>query len=354
MASAINFSEFTRETQDILDLKKLIYEQLMVEAPFASLHNMFPGISADQHLGTIGEFGKVGKAAQGCNPTAQTGEVALNRKTWTPKQWEIILDTCYNDIAPTIAMYGAKKGIDRFDLTGTDINDIIFNRLKIAIEKMAWRFAWFGDTAAANTDDSPAGNITAGVDTAFYTLFDGFFKQLAVIYAADSNRLTSITKNAQSTYANQTLTDQECFESIEAVYKAAPAALKQAPNQIIYTTGKIAEGYKRHMAKTYSYQFAFDKISNGILDLPYNGITLKGLYIFDEIINADFNTGTAWYKPNRIVYTTKDNLGVGIESANALSGLDSHYDKTTRIWRIEASDKMDAKVIQDNLVQVGI
>ena len=67
-----------------------------------------------------------------------------------------------------------------------------------------------------------------------------------------------------------------------------------------------------------------------------------------------FNNGTKLDNPHRILYTTADNMPVGMEGTNLFDTLDSSYDKRSRYNRIEASDAFDTKVLNDELVEVGI
>ena len=54
------------------------------------------------------------------------------------------------------------------------------------------------------------------------------------------------------------------------------------------------------------------------------------------------------------MYTTKSNLMIGGEGIGMFDNVNVFYDMKSRVNRIEVSDAMDAKIINDELVQVGI
>jgi hypothetical protein len=76
--------------------------------------------------------------------------------------------------------------------------------------------------------------------------------------------------------------------------------------------------------------------------------------LWDEWILAYENNGTKLNNPHRIVYTTKANLTIGMEGTTLFDNVNTFYDQKSRYNRIEVSDAFDAKVLNDELVQVGI
>jgi len=354
--AAINPSALTLNTinADVRKLiKKAIFEQ---KNKIDSIHTLYSGIRAAEDVGLYGTFGLLMKARQGCSPTADSSaKMTLSKKTWNPTAWEVIIDTCRSDLDGTILQLAQKLGLDANDLTGTVVEQLVMAQLVPALSLDLFRYAWFGDTDAANFNDSPAGELSNSVDPNYFNINDGFFKLLADIYASESARRTTITENAETTYANQTLTASECHAYIKSVYDAAPLKLKAQQDQQILVTQAIFDGYLEDLAKTYGYNNAVGMLQEGGNQLKYRGVPVIAVPEWDNVIKSYMDSGTYWASPNRIVYTTKSNLAIGLESADGgINYVASNYDPRTRYWRVEASDKFDFLILDDTLVQVGI
>ena len=78
------------------------------------------------------------------------------------------------------------------------------------------------------------------------------------------------------------------------------------------------------------------------------------VFLFGIRIAAYENNGTKLNNPHRVVYTTKSNLGIGMACTSLFERINTFYDPRSRYNRIEAKDAFDAKIFDDNLVQVGI
>ena len=84
-----------------------------------------------------------------------------------------------------------------------------------------------------------------------------------------------------------------------------------------------------------------------------NGVKVFPLPIWDRIIRTYFSDGTKWELPHRAVYTTKTNLGIGTEEVANFSEIDTFYDKKTKTWNMDSEYNIDAKVIDDSMVQLA-
>lgn len=358
MAATIDFSALTFTAEQVRDLNELLFDSIVEAEAFSKFHTIVPGIEFDKEVGYVGEFGLVGKTGQGCDPTPDTFQLGVTKKTWTPKKWEIIRDECFTDIADTLAIYAKKFGTDEPDLTATAYMALIEDKLKTAIQKMLWRISWFNDTAAANVDDSPAGLITSGVSVSYFNILNGFWKQIDTIVAADSARKIAIAANGSATQALQfsDYTPALAYATLTSVVYGAHPALRSQKNKIGLVTRSVLDKVEQHLMSL-SIVPTYENMINGFdfnaPGLKLHGITWFPIDIWDEIILAYFDNGTTLYRPHRVVLTTVDNLMIGVPSTSVLEMLDVSYDKRSRKNRIEASDKMDAKISIDKLVQVA-
>lgn len=356
MAATLNLSALTFTADQLRSLNELVVTAVLTAPELSLFHTLQPGIKNDREIGiTPGTLGLMGKAAQGCDPTADTLANVTALKTWTPKRIEVILDQCATDIASSMAKLSRKLGIEVNDLTQTEYFAFLLDVLAVDIPKMIFRHAWFGDTAAANVDASPAGNITSGVDTDYFSVINGFWKQIATIYGSDSDRKTTITGNSQASYALQesVATNAQMFADINELVDSAPVILTVQPDRVLLVTHSVMKRLKRHL-QTAGIAYKIDLATAGLQVSEWDGITMYTIPLWDQWIRAYEDNGTKYNNPHRAVYTTISNLNIGMEGTSLFDNVNSFYDQKSRINRIEVSDAFDAKILDDRMIQVGL
>ena len=349
----LNLDNLHFTADELRSLNELIVTAVLEAPALTTYASLVTGIKNDKRIGIIpGTFGLVGKAAQSCDPKAQCLEDTAIEKTWAPKYLEIIIDMCIDELADTLMRLAINCGIDVFDLTKTQIFTFIQDILAKDVAKMIFRMAWFGDTAAAHV---PVGNITAGYDLGFFNVFDGFFKQMAVIYAAHPLQLQAMPGNTQATYALQqsVATPLLTYNALNSLIDAGPAVLEQQPDRVLLVTRSVFQRIRRQLQSLGTAFQNYRLMIDGIEFATWDGITLVSLPLWDEIIRTYENNGTKWNDPHRVVYTTIENLKIGMACTSLFENINSFYDPRSRYNRIEAIDAFDAKIIDDRLLMVG-
>jgi hypothetical protein len=319
-------------------------------------HSFENGIRNDREIGILpGTLGLLLKAAQGCDPEAGTLTLTATKKKWELKRMELLLKQCYTDLEASFLIFLRNTGTAVGDLTNTQYFAFLTDFIGRELPKEILRVAWFSDKDAANILDSPAGNITTGVDPDYFNVIEGFWHQLAVIYAAAPTRKTTISANAQATKALQasTFANVDAYTALNSVVDDAPLVLKGQPDRMLLVTDSVLRRAKRYMQ---SVNIAFD-INNTISGLSlaqWDGVPMLSMPWWDETIQAYEDNGTKYNNPHRIVFTTKSNLKIGLEGQGMFDQIQTWYNKTTKYNYIDVIDSMDAKIIMDGLVQVGI
>ena len=357
MAATVNLAALTFSADQLRQMNELMVEAVLTSPELSLFHSFQTGIRNDRQIGiSPGTLGLIGKAAQGCGDrTPESNTLVIALKTWSPKRIEVILRQCYTDLETSLAKLARNLGVEIYDLTSTEYFAFVLEILRKDITKMVFRHLWFGDTAAANVSDSPAGVITDGISTDYFNLINGFFQQLAVIYAADANRKTSIAANAQATTALQfsAFSATNALDALNAVVDDAPAELTAQSDRFLLVTDSVHKKARRAL-QALGVAYKTELQTGGIVISEWDGIPLYSIPLWDQWIRAYQSNGTKLNNPHRIVYTTKSNLMAGMEGNGMFESLDVHYDKVTKYNYIETVDAFDAKVIMDGLVQVGI
>ncbi len=349
-------SNITFTADEVRDLNSLFVKAVLDAPALNQFHSFETGIKNDKQIGIVpGTLGLLLKAAQGCSPSPDTIAITATQKKWEPKRQEMLLRQCYTDLNSSFLILSRKLGVQVGDLTTTDYFTYLVDMVRRDLAKEIIRVAWMSDKAAANVDDSPAGVITSGVNTAYFSVIDGLFHQLADIYAATPARKTTIAANAEATYALQksVFTTASAYAALNSVVDDAPTLLKLQPDRFLLCTQSVMDKAKRYMQ---GVNIAFD-ITNTIYGLQlaqWDGWPLISVPLWDEWIMAYEDNGTKYNNPHRIVAATKSNLKIGMEGTSLFDTVDVHYDKTTKYNYIDVIDSFDAKVLMDELVQVGI
>lgn len=355
-STGLNFSALTPSNGALQSLSELLFNKVLGEERLAQVFNVIFGTENGKKVGFIGEFGLVGKAAQGCEPEYNSSQIETSEKTWDLGEWGVYEKICYRDLIGTLAQVAMRRGANIADLTGTEyIDDIVYPRLELAIYKMLMRFAWFGDKDADNVSDG--GVITNGVDPAFFTVTDGFWKRFFAIASANSLRRVNIAANAETTFAAQKSAILETGVAtgiLDNLIMGASADLRQGENQVIFVTQSLKDALSRDIRNNNKgSDLQWRAIFDGITETQYDGIRLVAVPLWDSIIQAYESTGTAWNKPHRAVYTTTNNLLVGIDNYTDFAELNVFFDEKSELNLLKSKGALGTIVAQDNMVQVA-
>lgn len=346
-------SKFTFCGEVIRSVNELIFEETMKSPELDSIHQVWTGVVTDKEVGFIGKGGMVGIPTTGCTPEPQPWEIGSRKVKWSPKTWEFLIAACWTDLENTAAVYSLRTGKDIPDFTDTDYMIIVMEVLGGALLDMMWRLIWFADTAAKNVSDS--GLITDGVDTKYFTLIDGLWKQIyAQIGGAGAAQHTAtITENAGTTYAAQALDPKNVIGYLQKVVMGAPLRLRRQRDVQLLVTQSVYDAYQMAL-EGLGISETYRNLVSGQEMLAYNGIPLKPLPIWDGMIAEYENTGTKLHDPHRILFTTKSTLAVGIDSEDSYQDFSTWYDRDSRAVKMEGFGRLDAKLANPDMFSLGI
>ena len=91
----------------------------------------------------------------------------------------------------------------------------------------------------------------------------------------------------------------------------------------------------------------YKNLTEGIKALSLLGVDVIPIPIWDRMIQSYNDLGAKFQAPHRAALIEKANLGVGTPSNGAIEDIDIFYDKKSRINRMEASDQIDAELLND-------
>lgn len=351
MAAFVDFSALTNDQKRLI--QEMVIEEVLQNPDFNLIHTLYTGIRAGDRIGFAGEIGLMGKAARGCGaPTPDVGSSTGDSVLWTPNKWEVLLRECGADMDQSIKQWMLNFGNKTFDRTGTDYEQAIAKVLANGIIKQYWRWTWMNDKDAANYNDSPAGNITNGVDVTFFNFLDGFFKLLYDLTVSLPARRSTLAANAQATYALQeSVFDAAAgYTALNLLETRADMRLRQSSDKMILCTKSVEDRYRWYL-ESKGQEPAYVLLTNGQSALQFRGIPLIAIPFWDEFIRAYEDNGTKYRDPHRAVLTTKANLAVGTQDTDTFSTFNMWYDPKEKYNWTNAIGDVDVHVLRPYMFQ---
>lgn len=357
-STGLNFENLTPDNGAVRGLNQLIFRAVLGAEKLGSLFNVLPNQKHGDKVALIGDYGLLGKASEGCDPTYDHNTATTAEGEWDIKEWQISEEICYKDLEGTLAQVALKTKTDIGDLTGTEYLDyVVLPLLEVGAGKMLFRLAWFGDKNAASINDG--GVLKADARVGAFNVTDGFWKRIYEMVATNAERHTAVAANAKTTFAEQKSairTSGAAIEVLDNLISDAPMTLRQANGQVIFISQALKDALSADIKKNNAgSDLQWEALFDGITKTNYDGIELVALPMWDEIIKGyeTANAGKAWNKPFRAVYTTRENLLVGIPGVNEIADLQVTFDPIKRKTYIYATDKLGTLIADDNLIQVA-
>lgn len=345
--------KFTFVGKVIESISEMVMEDTLQGPELNAIHTIYPDIVAKTEIGFIGEGDMVGKKDQGCKPTTQQWGINTRKVTWDPATWEIFLGQCYRDLENAATIYSLRTGVDIPDFTDTDYMNIVLEVLNKSIREFWYRMFWFGDTEAKHVEDS--GIITNGLDLEYFTILDGFWKQIFEQVAENpAQRAAVISENAGSSYAFQNLDPENVQKYLADVVFKAPLSLRNMEDRFILVTQSVYDAYEQSLMNACCLESSRMALINGIEALKYKGIPVVAMPIWDKLILSSEDTGTKLNNPHRILFTAKSVLGIGVDTYDRMGNLRIWYDPKDKMVYINGMGRADAKLLNPVLFTLGM
>ena len=345
MASLIDISALTLNTEEAKEVGKLIIEKGFVEGDLSAIHDIETGILYDMQIPFAGRIADSLKLASGCTPNVGTG-VAMTEKVWTPKIFNSRWVHCAADLNKLFKLFQKAQRInpDFYDRINSQEMGVIYALIEQMIKNALPKKVWFSDVDADTIANG--GVLKNGTDKALYNVIDGLFKQIFAEVGSGDDNFVSITQNAGASYALQALPTDGALGYLTSVMNQADSRLLEDPSAKILVTRTVADNYRNTLrTKTLSAGF-MEVVENGKATLYFDGYEVVTMHEWDRIINADFDNGTKKDKPHRIIFTTPSNIPVATLSTDDLTNLKSFYYGFGQSNVVDVAFSLDAKHLE--------
>jgi len=248
-----------------------------------------------------------------CGFTAAGGVSTIVDKTLDVEKIKANLEECVDAWDDTIFAELMKPGINRDDLSGTVIDNVIRTQYLKAAKSDIHRIAWFADANDADAD---------------WNQFDGWVTNF-LDNSSDIGASCFIDMDATSFESSDTLATDGAYGLLKQMWEAQTATLRAVPttDKKFYVTNTVIDNY----ACTLENQGNIEGqryIQDGIAKYMFRGVELVAVPEWDtnlaDATNPHNGTGLD-IGSNFIVYTAKDNLVFGSDVVEGSTSFKIRY-----------------------------
>lgn len=352
MSGTLTLGTLSFGAKQIQQLSDAYKETAFKNPAIADYHTIQEDIVSNQQIAILGRITKFTRLDAGAGLGAQTKVLNVSEKEWEPKDLKMWVQMKQQEWKQTFAVWMSNKGLDRDDMTNVELAQFVLEMLTNGSLEDAIRIAWLASEDAATVSDSPAGVLTAGIEVADYNQFDGLFNQAFAIGVANSERYTAIAANALSTTSLQyALGSTVAVDTFKNMFDKADSRMFDNDPQLLVTR-TLFRNYSNYLT-TLGTEGAWMMLQNGVKVPTYDGIPVLPMNIWDRYLRADFNNGTKIYKPHRAILTPKTNIRIGVDLASGIQDFKVFFDLMSETNNFRGMYRMDAKLIEDDMVQIA-
>jgi len=240
---------------------------------------------------------------------------------------KVNLNQCAKNLANTFMEEWLKTGNALTDLTGTEVESYILDKVKNALRLDVYDIAWFGDVNSTNDTLASCNGI--------------WTRLVAGANAYEIEKVTIPT----------TLVDCTALDTMRAMYDAASDLLDQMPEGDKYfaLTRELYNNYLTCREDACCGDKSWDMIEAGARMLMFRGIVVYKKSRWSQIISANNMLHT-----HRAVYTYNQNLVIGTDAISDTNTLDFYYVKQDKMNYIDAEFKMGTQYVYGELSVIAL
>lgn len=353
MATTINVQNLTLNPKECGDFGKFIVELAFKKPELKALHQVFTGIQMKEQIVLASQIPLSGKKANGeCTRQTSGKNSTLTQKYWEPVGIEDTFVNCQAEVNGLFKAYYDKINEYRqmYNIEGTDEQLFIAKLVEEAMTDTVARAIWFGDKDVAASASGVAGLISASNVYAF-NYIDGIWKQVFAGVTAGTIDKVDIS----ALQGSELVSAANAYSTIMNVYKKADGRLRQNTEAKFYVDGQMFLGLMEYL-QTESVNFTLDYTLNGFPVIKFLGHDVINMEsVWDKNLayfEGDKDTHEA-YLPHRVIFTIPANIPVATLNEDDMTTLESWYNQDERANKVAYGFSIDAKVIDEKLIEVA-
>tara|TARA_R110002051_G_scaffold76821_1_gene140208 strand:- start:1127 stop:2221 length:1095 start_codon:yes stop_codon:yes gene_type:complete len=323
-------------------------------------YTIYPNVKFKQFITMAPSLKSITAQNSGCDTTnaCDPAGFTMEQKAIEVKQVSVKQTQCWNEFQNLYIAESYKAGLSMPDLTGTQIAEVILDRVRKGIQYDTVRNMWAGDPLAAVADCS------------YQSMGDGLWQLLSVGTAINSaTQMREVTGSlgaaaAEYVTVGATLPAADAVLVLEDVWNTAPAELQQTPasDKRLFCTPNIYNAWYSaltQVASAGSVDYGHSESQSGKQRLYFRGVELVPVYEWDTALTALTGAdvpplftaaGAAIQCANGVIYAAKDNLIIGTNVADPDNQLKMFYDEASDNMYVRSNFTMGFQYGWDSLV----
>ena len=292
--------------------------------------------------------------ANACDPAGFT----MEQKALEVYQVSVKQTQCWNEFQNLYIAESYKAGLSMPDLTGTQIADVILDRVRKGIQYDMVRNMWAGDSGAAVADCSYQ-SMGNGLWESFSTgtAIGGAtqMREVAVVDGTPAGNLIAV---------GATIQDGDATAVLQDVFNTAPAELQQIPasEKRLFCTPNIYNAWYSALTQVGgagAVDYGHSEAQAGKARIYFRGVELVPMYEWDTALTALtgadlpplFTAAAAGVQCTQgVIYAAKDNLIIGTNVSDPDNQLKMFYDEATDNMYVRSNFTMGFQYGWDSLV----
>jgi len=332
-------------------------------------YSIYPNVKYKQFITMAPGLKSITARNSGCattNACAPEG-FEMEQKDIEVFQVSVKQEQCWSAFQNLYIAESYKAGLNMPDLTGTQIADVILNRIKNAVQYDTVRNMWAGDSGAAVADCS------------YQSMGNGLWEKLSVGTAINSaTQLREVTATATAAgnliAVGSAIDPSDADLLLQTVFDTAPAELQQIPasEKRIFVTPNIYNAWYGSLTTVASatlttgatdYSHSEAQSGANYNRIHFRGVEVVPMYEWDTALTALtgadvpplFTAATAGIQATQgAIYAAKDNLIIGTNVMDPENQLKMFYDEVSDFMYIRANFTMGFQYGWDSLVNGGM
>ena len=343
---------------------KILLEPMFTSDDIMGNYRIYPNVKYKKNLMLAPKLQGITAVNDACGANACTpAGFTIAPKVITVENCSVKQEQCWITFKDEVIVESYRAGVDMSDLSGTELADVIINRVRDGIKHDLVRNMWCGDSGAAVADCS------------YKSMGDGLWEALSVGTAiAGGTALREVTVTGGTPGANliavgAAIKPADADLLLQTVFDTAPSELQQIPasEKRMFVTPNIYNAYYGSLttiATAGAVDYGHSEAQSGVNyeRLRYRGVELVSMHEWDEgltdLTGADlpplFLTAAATNSTQGCIYGAKDNFFIGTDVSAPENELKMFYDETGEKMHIRSAFTMGFQYGWDSLVNGGM
>ena len=328
---------------------KILLEPMFHSDDIMRNYTIYPDVKYRQNIVMAPQLSSITAVNSGCGTTNTCDPAGFTvvQKNIMVENVSVKQVQCWDEFKDQVIVESYKNGVNMPDLTGTQLAEVIINRVRNGISSDMVRNMWAGMAGAPAVADCTYQSMGAG-------LWDAMSAATAFVGGTSAN-LTPVTgaltlAAATASYATVggliSIVDVQSL--LDNAFNTAPSALQQVPaaEKRMFVTPNVYNAWYSTLtavAVAGSVDYGHSEAQAGKSRLYYRGIEIIPMYEWDVALTArtgadipapftQVGAATTTQTTNGVIYTAASNLFIGTDVSNPENQLKMFYD--------EASDNM--------------